>query len=161
MNKLHRVARKLIPRPLHIFLLPPRRNTDRDARVRKDVRKLPINAHAHLDVYWKSYGQGSGPAVILNVHGHEVIKFDCYANAGHYHVRVMEWGTKRKNLLRLSETTREAQIDRAVFELRHNIHWYLERHPLAKVRRIHLDSQRLMETTEAARTIMLGYLEKL
>jgi len=104
---------------------------------------------------------GKGPAIILNIHGHEVAKFDCYGqDVGHYHIQVTEWRRKRVNILRLPETTREAQIERAIFELRNNARWYLDRHPLWRVRRVEMDRARLREATDQARALLRTYIGK-
>ncbi|MDH3280737.1 MAG: hypothetical protein OEQ18_06385 [Gammaproteobacteria bacterium] len=97
----------------------------------------------------------------MNVHGHEAVKFDCYGqHAGHYHVQVGQWRRRHVNILRLPEPTREAQIERAIFELRNNVRWYLDQHPLRNVRKIELDRDRLHDATVQAHDLLHSYLEK-
>jgi hypothetical protein len=58
----------------------------------------------------------------------------------------------------LTEKTREAQIDRAMFELQHNSDYYLQTHPRRKVRKTKLDEQRLAAACAEMRRKMLGDL---
>ena len=66
------------------------------------------------------HGLGWGPAVALYVHGHEVLRFDCFGEGGHYHfihfIGSVELGAQEHRLFFLKKT-RTVQIERAEFEL--------------------------------------------
>lgn len=156
-----RLLRRVLPYPLHVFLIKPRPDLATRARVRRDVVRLEISGGAFLELYWKEVELGCGPAVILNVCAREVLRFDCFGHpGGHYHAQVMGWRRRGASRLQLPETTRESQIERALFELRTNYRWYLDHHPLYRIRHARIDGERMSEATEQARCILLSYARK-
>lgn len=130
--------------------------------LRKDVVRYAVQEGVYLEVFWKVLEIGRGPAVSLFVHGDEVLKFDCFGQGkGHFHVSERPWrGPEPPTAYRvyLPEKTVEAQIERAVFELRSNAVYYLQRNHDPRIRRCQIDPQRLEAAIERARVQMLEYL---
>ena len=161
MRLLHRVVRRLVPYPFHVFLLRPKPDLVAQAQLRRDVVRLELGPQACLELYWKETDLGKGPALILAVAGCDVLRFDCFgAPGGHFHLQVMRWRRLGQKRLRLPELTRETQIERALFELQNNFQWYLDHHPLRRVRRTQIDPERMTEATDEARNILLSYAKK-
>lgn len=135
---------------------------------RKNLVRYELQDGCFMETYWAERpaeeGIGPvGPVVFLVVHGSEIMKFDCYGPEGHYHVVAPHPHGVRKALhgrLHFSETTAEEQVERAIFELRHNAAHYLATHPRRKVRRTNLDEQRLAAVCSEMRSNMLGDLKR-
>ena len=129
---------------------------------RKDVVRYELQPHAYLEVFWKVLEIGRGPSVALFVYDQEVVKFDCFgAKDGHYHINERQWGKLSKGTvhrLYFPEQTVEAQIERAVFELRTNLSVYLQRNADPRVRNCRIDPACLAEMTGRMREKMLEYL---
>ena len=161
MSLIKRTVRRVLPRPLHIYVFKSAWDPEKKASIRKDVVKIELGPDAFLETYWKKYGQGKGPAIILNVHGYEALRFDCYGgNAGHFHVQVVEWGRIRANCLFLPRSSREEQVSRAVFEISRNYRWYLDRHPHHRVRRVNFDSVQMQIAVKEAERVLRSYIDK-
>lgn len=150
--------RRFLPYPVHQFLLRPKSDLAQRAKDRRDVQRLQVGDKAFLELYWKDLESGSGPAVLLNVEGYEIVKFDCLGKQrGHYHIQVMEWRRLGEKRLQLPEPNRKQQIDRALFELSANSQWFLDHHPLPRVRNAKIDLGRMAEATDKARDILMSY----
>ena len=132
--------------------------------VRNDIQRYEIQPGAYLVVFWKVLKIGRGPAVSLYVHGEEVLKIDCFGEGkGHYHVNARQWRRQLPGIVQrlyLPETTVEAQVERAVFELQRNTSVYLQQNDDPRIRRVVLDPIRLREATERMKTTMLEYMRK-
>ena len=111
--------------------------------LRKDVEVFKVQDNVYFQVYWKQYGEGKGPAVILYLFGIESIKFDLYGKgAGHFHVNPNNPESGNANLLWLPEDDANRQVRRAVFELKHNIYFYLQRNVDRRIRELRIDASR-------------------
>ena len=108
--------------------------------VRKDVTKIFVEDEIFVEVFWKALPGGTGPAFSFIAYDEEVIRFDCVGpGMGHFHASFLSKRRTQHNRNYFFESTRETQIQRAVFELQYNIGYYLERHPWRRVREITLD----------------------
>jgi hypothetical protein len=141
-----------------------------EMRDRPNVVRHEIQEGCFLETYLshRIESDGSrecGPAVFLVVHGSEILKFDCFGYpAGHYHVATpYPYGIWKGLALRilLPEKTREEQVERAIFELRCNAHYYLQTHPRRKVRNTHLDEKLFVTACAEARSTMLDNAKRL
>ena len=156
MSILIKIARRFTPQPYKFVFLQS--NPEVTKNLRRDVVTLDLGNNSFLELYWKSVDLGRGPAVILNVQGYEIMRFDCFGNpGGHFHYQVTEWRRPSEQRMRLPELTAEDQIDRALVELRYTIRWVQDRHPLPRVRNTAHDSLKLHEVTENAREIVISY----
>jgi hypothetical protein len=102
-----------------------------------------------------------GVCLVLVVHGSELMKFDCLGWNGHYHIATpypYGIGKALQGCIWVTEKTREAQIERAMFELQRNSGYYLQTHPRRKVRKPKFDEQRLAAVCAARRRKMLDDL---
>ncbi|MEM9922570.1 MAG: hypothetical protein AAF915_02245 [Cyanobacteria bacterium P01_D01_bin.50] len=160
ITSVKKIIKSIIPYQFHFYFQGKSRNyVNKD--IRKDSIKFNIDDHVYLEVYWKIYGIGKGPALIVNALGEEVLKFDCYGpGKGHYHVIVTELQPNCRSILHLPEQTVELQIERAIFEIKNNLNWYLERHPLAKIRKLKIQKSQLQAVTEELHNQMIEYHEK-
>ncbi len=157
-NGVKNLVKSVIPHRYH-FYLQRRKTAEKYASDRKENVRFNVTDQVYLDVYWKILNLGKGPALILNVMGEEVLRFDFFGQgAGHYHVTVPEIEPNSKSLLFFAEQTIPEQIDRALFELNKNIDWYLHRHPLRQIRQIKIDKSRMRQATEAAKAQLLAYI---
>jgi hypothetical protein len=158
--KIKSTFKNLIPFSWHFYLEQKERaNADAKAQQnRHDVVNFELSSAAYFQVYWKIYGMGRGPALALYIDHEEVLKFDFYgAGKGHYHSQAIQPSPCKHNVLYLPESTTEAQIERAIFELEHNLYWYLERHPLKTVRTFSIKKKKLQETLSQIRPILIRY----
>ncbi len=157
---LKNLAKTIVPVQYH-FYLRRRRTAETYADYRKEMVCFWVDDRIRLDVYWKILNLGKGPSLILNIFGEEVLRFDFFGEgAGHYHVTVPEFKASAKSLLFLPEKTVSAQIDRAIFELTHNLDWYLHRHPLGKIRNLSVNKTKLQHVAAQAQAQLLAYIGK-
>jgi len=159
IQSLKKFAKAILPYQYH-FYFQRRRPAETHADCRHELVQFRVGEQAHLDVYWKDVRAGKGPSLILNILGEEVLRFDFFGGRGHYHAIVLEFQPKSESRLFLPELTVEEQIDRAIFELNRNLDWYLQRHPLAKIRKIKLDKSQLKQATEQAQAQLIAYIGK-
>ena len=157
MNILGKIARKFTPYPYKFIYQKP--DTAVRSKLRQDVVRLNVGEKVFIELYWKDVELGRGPAIILNIQGYEIMRFDCFGSpGGHYHIKVTEWHRSSEHRLQMPEPTPEAQIERALFEIRYNNRWVLDRHPLSRVRKVIIDNDQLHAATENARGILLSYI---
>lgn len=156
--------KKIIPFHYHYYFEKKRRaafiHNIRQNGVRQDVVHFAIADNAYFEVYWKIYGIGRGPALVLFIDNEEIIKFDFFGITGHFHIQTMlpePPKQTKQNRLFMPEKTVEAQINRAFFELENNLYWYLERHPLAVVRRFHIEKAHLRQLLREIRPLLMAY----
>lgn len=160
-RRVIRFFRRLLPYPLFLMIFGYRDNPVALEKIRRDRLSIDLGGQASLQLYWKVLKTGRGPAVFLQVNGYEVVRFDCFgASDGHYHVRTMEWRRRAVQRLEMPEKTREDQIERALFEVEHNARWYLDRHPLSRVRNTKIDPRRLAAAVAEARETLACYAAK-
>lgn len=108
--------------------------------LRRDVENFKVQHHVYFQTYWKIYGPGKGPAVLLYLFGIETLKFDIYGkDKGHYHVNPNNPKAAHANVLWMPEHDAASQVRRAVFELRCNISYYLQRNVDERIRGLELD----------------------
>jgi hypothetical protein len=131
---------------------------------RKSLERYELGEGCFTETYWAERAGGpAGPVLFLVVHGSEIAKFDCYGSEGHYHVATPHPYGLLKALhgrLHFVEKTAEDQVERAIFELRHNSACYLATHARRRVRRTRLDEQRLAAVCAEMRSKMLGDLRR-
>lgn len=128
--------------------------------LRKDVEIFKVQEHVYFQVYWKEHGPGKGPAVLLYLFGIETIKFDIFGkNKGHYHVNPNNPEVNDVNVIWLPEDTAAKQVRRVVFELRRNVHYYLQRNVDERIRNLELDEVRWNEVLERVEQRVMTLLE--
>lgn len=160
-GRIRQAIKKVVPYPLHVFFShPPRTDAGKD-RVRRDRTRFDIGEYLYLEAFWKIYGVGKGPALALNAHGYEILLFDCYGRGrGHAHIKVMQWQPGTVEYYMLKEQTEMEQIDRAMFEIEHNLDWYLQRHPLPRIRKLQAVPERLKSVVPEVRELLIEYKER-
>lgn len=125
---------------------------------RRDVDRIEVTDEVVIDVFWKILPIGRGPALSLYVLGHEVLKFDCFgAGEGHFHAEFVLPDRAVENRIFLGEPTVAAQIDRTLYELEHNVGYYLQRHPNADVRACRFPEAAVAKLVPGLRERMLEY----
>lgn len=106
-------------------------------------------------------GGGSGPCVSLYCHGWEVLRFDCFGEEqGHFHITPFTPWSLRSRRVEFRERTMEDQIERALFELEHNLEFYLSLNARWKVRRIRVNAQALARGCAQARIRLYEHVDK-
>lgn len=127
--------------------------------MRRDLRRIDVQRDVALVVYWKVLAIGRGPSVVLEVHGREVLRFDCFGpRAGHYHVASADDGRSWRRRVYLGEPSREAQVDRACHELATGAAGFLERGRASGVRAPRLDPTALARAAAEAASTMHHFL---
>ena len=127
---------------------------------RKDCNVIKTQDGVEIHVFWKQVGAGSGPSCSVFVMGHELIKFDCFGEPdGHYHIALPSRAGSTCNTLRFDVTTVEQQIDRAVFELTHNLVYYCERCVHPAVRALRMEQSAIASTAPDIRTALFEALD--
>lgn len=160
-SRLRPLIESILPYPYHFYIQTSQRASYVNRKSRHDIVRFEIADQAYLEVYWKVFGIGRGPAIALYIDEEEILKFDCYGSGkGHYHIQSFLPQAPRHTLLHLPEVTVEAQIDRALFELDRNLPWYLERHPLNHVRDLKVNKANLKQVLAQAKTLMLDYTNR-
>lgn len=142
-------------------------------RAGKCIINYPHEDDTRLEVFFKDFSNGKGPealaggrgaVVSLIVRGFEVIRFDCLGEAGHYHIVFVRpddgaaAGTPKR--LWFYDRSVEAQINRAVFEIRTNIGYYLQRNPKKQVREVQFKPEALDVMCREAHRIALELTDK-
>ncbi|MGD1901409.1 MAG: hypothetical protein ACFB9N_04135 [Geitlerinemataceae cyanobacterium] len=140
--------------------LKPQTPTPKSA-VRRDVEFFPIDSLCKLEVYWKAFKFGVGPAIVFHALDNQVMRFDCFGGKfGHAHFYVIEPVKGCESRLLLPEKTIEAQIDRALFEISENLGYWMSRHKNPSVRQMHPDRAAVAAAVERARATMQDYRER-
>ena len=129
------------------------------AGFRRDVKWIHVQPNVDLEVYWKVLPIGKGPAISLYAFGFQILKFDCFgAIDGHFHLCLGWPSPTSEDRIWLSEPNATAQVERAMFELRRNVSYYLQRHGDERVRLLQLDSEAWPGACTQARNEMLHFL---
>jgi len=129
------------------------------AGIRRDVEWVRIQSEVDLEVYWKVLPIGKGPAISLYAFGFQILKFDCFgATDGHFHLFLGWPSPTSEDRIWLPEPSATAQIERAIFELRKNAPYYLQRHRDERVRCLRLESEAWSTACTRARDKMLHFL---
>jgi hypothetical protein len=134
---------------------------NRDNLVRYDLAEGCFTETYSIDRIGPDGELERGVCLVLVVHGSELMKFDCLGSNGHYHVATpypYGIGKALQGRIWMTEKTREAQIERAIFELQHNSGCYLQTHPRRKVRKTVFGRQRLAELGAQMKSKMLADL---
>src|SRR3989338_335699 len=117
-----------------------------------DVVIQPIQPNAYLAIYRKLYRNRWVPGASLYLSNREVVRFDCFGKeAGHMHLNAdqSKWALRRQQKkLFFRESTVQAQMQRAAFELRTNVSRYLELHPRSEIQTFRLNQKHLEEACE-------------
>jgi hypothetical protein len=101
---------------------------------------------------------GRGSALDLYIEDEEILKFDFYGKGrGHYHVQMFSPAPCKHNFLLFPEQDAVDQVERATSELRENLYWYLERHPLKTVRNFRIEKAHLNQLLAEIKVILLEY----
>ena len=128
---------------------------------RKDVLVFDIQLELKLVVFWKVLPIGKGPALSLYACGEEVLKFDCFgAEKGHYHISFSTPIQTTEDRLYFYEQSAYEQIDRALFELKNNLNYYLQRHRRRKIRNIKVNQKLLTNHCITAGAKMQEFLNE-
>lgn len=126
--------------------------------VEKDIVIYEIQPQVLVKVYWKILPIGKGTALELIISGDEILRFDCFGeDDGHYHIFV-GYEYPDRDRIYFPEKTVEEQINRAIFELSHNLHCFLQLHRSPQIRNLKIDAVALQSVCEQARQQMLEYL---
>ena len=132
---------------------------DLAAGIRRDVEWICVQPDVDLEVYWKVLPIGKGPAISLYAFGFQILKFDCFgATDGHFHLFLGWPSPTTEDRIWLPEPSATAQVERAIFELRMNAPYYLQRHGNERVRRLQLKSGAWSTACARARDKMLHFL---
>lgn len=123
--------------------------------IRKDVEIIPIQTNLELVVYWKVLRIGKGPAVILQAHKKEILKFDCFGkDDGHFHA-APNYGKR----IFFEEETALDQIEQTVRELNEKGQFYLNKQEQSAIRNIEIDQEKLSKAVEQAKKKMILFVE--
>ena len=137
---------------------------NRDGLVKYDLAKGCFAEAYWVDRTGVDGRRETGPSVFLVAHGSEVLKFDCFGSNGHYHVATPYPYGIRKGLqgrIWFKEASAQEQVERVIFELSHNLDYYLQTHPRRKIRNTRIDPQRLATVCAEMKAKMLDDLVQL
>lgn len=130
-------------------------------KLRQDVVLYEVQTDFYIQVYWKDIKYGVGPALIVYLYGIEALKFDCLGkNMGHFHINPNNKHGNDTDMLWFSEVGILAQIERTIFELTHNLSYYLDRNDDNRIRELVIDKQQLDRVLIEAKTCLLSFVEK-
>jgi hypothetical protein len=131
-------------------------------KARNDKQCFKVDDRVILSVFWKNIPIGCGPAICLFSHNKEVLKFDCFGpGKGHFHITTThpwKWNNKgRETRLYFKEQQITDQIERSIFELDKNLHYYLQRHPDPRIRYHKINMRNYRETLDDAKMLMIKF----
>jgi hypothetical protein len=125
---------------------------------------IPISEHAFVEVYWVNDEFGPGPSASVYVHDDEVMRLDAFGSPrGHMHLNhnqalgCPEGGSAR---IYFEDGDVLSQIDRSVFELKHNLAYALRTNRNPSIHGCRMDSRSLALAAERVRGAMLKLVEK-
>lgn len=174
MQAIKKFSKNIIPYPFQ-FYLQKRRPSELHDYERQDLVSFIVNDKVRLDIYIKgpevatsgvielkdnkqAKNMKQGIGLIVNAVGEEIARFDCYEGAGHFHPVTISFSARSRTFLSFPEKTLLDQIDRAVFEITHNIDWYLQHHPIRKVRNIKVQKSHLRQVAKETKKKMQEYV---
>jgi hypothetical protein len=131
---------------------------------RNDTECFKVSDKVKFKVFWKNISIGGGPAVCLFIYNKEVLKFDCFGpNKGHFHITTVHpWkfnNKRRETRIYMMEQNIAAQIERSIFELNKNLHYYLQRHPDPRIRYHNINMQDYRMALDDAKHLMIKFTE--
>jgi hypothetical protein len=127
--------------------------------LRHDVHHFDLGSGVFLAVYWKSLPIGRGPSISLHIGSFEPLKFDCFGEeAGHFHTDILPLNASKNARIWMPENSRQAQVERAIFELQENSQYYLDRSQHLKCRTATVDKIRMNTSLACVRLIALDFL---
>jgi hypothetical protein len=132
-----------------------------DYSQRNDLQVVPVSDEVRLEVFWKDLEHGKGPAVSLFILEEEILRIDCFGSERPHLHASFYMPVEGESRLFMPETTVEAQIQRAKFELCRNFSYYQARVMNAKIRQVQLAPAVMIEAAEKAVGIMRGFAEKI
>ncbi len=160
-----RALRAAVPTPLRkmasrVLPLPSRLNSPNVS----DIGSCRIGNAARLDVYWLEGDITPGPGASVLVHGDEVMRLDCLGpNRGHMHINLRQSrGFRGGGSARLyfREQAIAEQIERACFELEHNLSYALALNNAAMIRHSRITPAEMETAVAFLRAEMLARLER-
>lgn len=125
---------------------------------------LSLRPGVSLNVYWLSTEGRQGPAASLLIFGDEVMRFDCLGpGMGHMHLnlrqaRGLPKGTSARLYFR--EQVVAEQIERACFEIEHNLHYALALNVSARIRRLRFTSAEVQRAVMFLRAAMVALQDR-
>jgi hypothetical protein len=133
-------------------------------KAQNDKECFKVDDKVTLKVFWKNIEIGCGPAVCLFVCEKEVLKFDCFGpGKGHFHITTVHpWklnNKRRETRIYMMEQDITAQIERSVFELDKNLHYYLQRHPDPRIRYHNINMQDYRKVLDDAKQLMIKFTQ--
>lgn len=164
-----RTGRKVWLRTLRAATLAPLRSllagwlplpSRRGSPAIKDIESETIRPGVSLDIYWLSTEGRQGPAASLLIFGDEVMRLDCLGpGAGHMHLNLKQArglpnGTAARLYFREQDVV--AQIERACFEVEHNLPYVLTLNVSARIRRLRLSSAEIQRAVGFLQQAMLA-----
>ena len=166
-NGIKQICLTILPHRLLYWLWHHRRK----ARPRtgddnaEDIRTIPIQDGARLEIYWNTNPLGPGPAASLYVLDEEILRLDCFGGkTGQMHVNPVQanlalpWTTTPRYMF--PEDTLEAHIERSLFELTTNTAAALQTNMLGRIRKYQIEQARLTEAAVQMKTHMHELLAK-
>jgi hypothetical protein len=131
-------------------------------KAQNDKECFKVDDKVILKVFWKNIAIGCGPAVCLFIYNKEVLKFDCFGpNKGHFHITTVHpWklnNKRRETRLYFIEQEITDQINRSIFELDKNLHYYLQRHPDPRIRYHQINMTNYRKALNDAKMLMLKF----
>jgi hypothetical protein len=132
---------------------------------RNDTECFKVDDKVKFKVFWKNIAIGVGPAVCLFIYNKEVLKFDCFGpNKGHFHITTVHpWklnNKRRETRIFMMEQDIAAQIERSIFELDKNLHYYLQRHPDPRIRYHNINMQDFRKALDDAKQLMIKFTQE-
>jgi hypothetical protein len=104
-------------------------------------------------------GGGTGVCMALFCRGYEVLRFDCFGGRlGHYHLTALTpWPVRCRRLEFRGDSVGE-QIEEALFQLSHNLEFYLQLNPKRCVRMARIDREAMEHACALARVRLQEHL---
>lgn len=141
-------VQRVLPNRLAVPLL------DRRSRGRNDTTShatWTVDDEIEVSAYWLRFGGEQGPALSAHFGAEEILRIDCLDRRPHLHYCQVESRARRgQDRVWLDERTADQLIERAEYELTHNLAFSLHLHRSRSVQKHRLDHDRLTVVGAAA-----------
>lgn len=130
-------------------------------QLRRDVEVFKVQDDVYFQAYWKVFGAGYGPAVILYILGIETLKFDFYGDGkGHYHINPNNSPSVDGSTAFFHESSARKQITEAQKILRNDLTGYLKSNQDSRISSLVIDQVKLRDAYARVHQTLNGFLIK-
>jgi hypothetical protein len=155
--RIHRLVKRIVMRtvrPLNAGVTRLLAFGDGARENLSDVRTVPVGRDVEARVGWIDREHDHGPTCSIFGGGQELLRLDLFDEHPHIHYGLAQQrlhGSASARVL-IPESSTAEHIDRAAYEIQHNLRWCLHTHPSRRVRAIRLSDAELEAAADRVRS---------